>query len=174
MIPLPAAISSGFTWSRRSRTDYEVKLKGSVASTLRRLSLWSSNYEATTLDGTFRIQRKNWCGTKAEIVDAASQRQIASFESGWRRTSTLTFADGQRFHLERNGCWRALWNVTAENGEPVLLLQMRERTANAPIEANLQANRLSLIVLFILYRVQLAEEKGAAAATVGAVIAAIS
>jgi hypothetical protein len=132
--------------------------------------MWSSNYEATTLGGTFKIQRKNWSGTKAEIVDVASQQQIASFDSGWRRTSTLTFSDGQRFHFERKGCWRAQWNVTTENGEPVLLLQTRERTATAPAEAKLPANRLSLIVLFILYRVQQAEEEGAAAATVGAVI----
>src|SRR5215831_3210955 len=102
MIPLSSANSSGFTWSKLPRNcGFEVKLNGNVVGALRRMSFWSSNYEAITSEGTFKIQRRGWSGTKAEIVDSVSQQQIAGFESGWRKRSTLTFADGQRFQIER-------------------------------------------------------------------------
>jgi len=170
MIPLSSANSSGFTWSKLPRNrGFEVKLNGSVVGALQRTSFWSSNYEAVTSEGTFKIQRRGWCGTKAAILD--SQRQVALFESGWRRPSMLTFADGQRFQIERNGCWRPQWSITSESGERIVSLDLRQRTGDALVAANMKSSRLALLVMFILYRIRQAEEDAAAASVVAAIVA---
>jgi len=172
MIPLSSANSSGFSWSKLTRSGgCEVKLNGSVVGVLRRMSFWSSNYEATTSEGTFKIQRRGWSGTKAEIVDSVSQQQIARFESGWRRRSTLTFADGQRFRIERNGCWRPRWRITSESGERILSVDPRQRTGGTPVATRVKDSRLALLIMFILYRIRQAEEDASTAAVVAAVTA---
>jgi hypothetical protein len=171
MILLSSAISGGFTWSRLPRkAGYELKFNGSVVGSLRRRSLRSSNYDASTLEGEFRIRRKGLCGTKAEIVDSASEQQIASFESGWRKPSILAFSDGQTFHITCKACWRPHWSVITASGQPVLALDVRRRTGNAVVGAGMKDSRLSLIIMFILYRIRQAEED----ATASAVVAAIS
>ena len=167
-----SAPSSGFTWSRLPRNrGYELKLNGGVVGTLRRGSLWSSNYDGTTLEKSFRIQRNGWCGRKAEIFDSISQEQIAAFESGWRKPSVLTFTDGQRFQITRKGCWRPLWSVTRD-GQSVLSLDVRQRTGYAPVGTDMEDSRLSLLILFILYRIRQAEDDAAASAVVAAISAA--
>ena len=172
MIPLSSANSSGFTWSKLPRNcGFEVKLNGSVVGALRRMSFWSSNYEAITSEGTFKMQRRGWSGTKAAIVDSVSQRQIALFESGWRRRSTLTFADGQRFQIERKGCWRPQWSIISESGERVVCLDLRQRTGDTPFAANVKTSRLALLVMFTLYRIRQAEDDASAAAVVAAIAA---
>lgn len=170
MIPLLSATSGGFTWTKLPRNrGREVRLNGIPSGTLRKTSVWSSKYEATTSEGTFTFRRNCW-GSKTEILDSASQQRIALFESGWRKPRTLTFADGQRFHINRKGCWRPQWNVTTESGQLVLSLNMGDRTANASV-STVKDNRLSLMILFILYRVQQAEEEAAASAIVAAIVA---
>ena len=172
MIPLSSANSSGFTWSKLPRNcGFEVKLNGSVVGALRRMSCWSSSYEAITSEGTFKMQRRGWSGTKAVIVDSVSQRQIALFESGWRRRSTLTFADGQRFQIERKGCWRPQWSIISESGERIVSLDLRQRTGDTPVAANVKNSRLALLVMFTLYRIRQAEEDASAAAVVAAIAA---
>ena len=100
MILFSSASSSAFTWSRMpNNRGYELKRNGSVVATLQRGSVWSSIYDGTTFEKSFRIQRNSWCGTKAKIIDSISQEQIAVFESGWRKPSVLIFPDGQRFQI---------------------------------------------------------------------------
>jgi len=172
MIPLSSANSSGFSWSKLPRSvGFEVKLNGRVVGALRRMSFSSSNYEATTSEGTFKIQRRGWSGTKDEIVDSVSQQQIAHFESGWRRRSTLTFADGQRFQIERNGCWRPRWSITSESGERIVSVDPRQRTADTPVAIRVKNSRLVLLLMFILYRIRQAEEDASAVAAVAAIAA---
>lgn len=163
MITLSSTTSSGFTWSKMPRSGgYEVKLQGAIVGTLRRTSLWSSNHQATTLNGTFTFRKCCW-GTKAEMVDSASRQQIAIFQSGWRKRSTLTFADGQRFYFERKGCWRHQWSVYNQSGQPVLSLDIREKSADAEIGNEMERNRLALLIMFILYRIRQSEEEAASA-----------
>ena len=172
MIPLSSANSSGFSWSKLARSGgFEVKLNGSVVGVLRRMSLWSSNYQATTSEGTFKLQRRGWGGTKSEIVESVSQQPIARFESGWRRRSTLTFADGQQFQIERNGCWHPRWSITAEGGEPILSVDPRRRTGDTPIATQVKNSRLALLIMFLLYRIHQAEEDASVAAVVPAIAA---
>lgn len=174
MIPFSSAASSEFTWSKLAwNRGYEVRLKGTTVGALRRKSLWSSNYEATTLDGVFTFRRNCW-GTKAEIVDSTSQQRIALFESSWRGPSTLTFADGQRFDIQRKCCWRPQWSVAQETGQTVLSLNMRERTADAALDTSVEARRLALLVMFVLYRIRQAEEDAASAITATVAVVASS
>ena len=172
MIPLSPATPSQFTWSRLPRSrGYEVKLHGTIVGTLRRTKLWSSNYEAITSDGILIFRRSCW-GTKVEIVNSTSDQQIALFQSGWRKRSTLTFGDGQRFYIERKGCWRPQWRVFDESGQPVLSLYQRERLADNSGATELEQSRQSLLILLILYRIRQAEEDAASAtAAIAAVIA---
>jgi hypothetical protein len=170
MIPISSAISSGFTWSKISCRNYELKLNHEVVGTLKRPSFWSSNFIAETQHGRWTFRRGGWLGSGAQIVDSASQQAIATLTSGWGCGGTLTFADGQTFRLECHGWWRPVWSVIAESGEPLLRLHTREKTVEVLSRA-VPDSRLSLLIMFIWYRKLQAEEDAASAAMV-AVIAA--
>ena len=172
MIPLSPATPSQFTWSKLPRSrGYEVKLHGIIVGTLRRTKLWSSNYQATTSDGTFAFRRSCW-GTKVEIVNSTSGQQIALLQSGWRKRSMLTFKDGQQLYIDRKGCWRPQWRVFNKSGQPILSLYQRERLADNSGATDLEQSRQSLLILLILYRIRQAEEEAASAtAAIAAVIA---
>lgn len=166
MTPISSAVSSGFTWSKlpRNRGD-ELRLRGEVVGTLRRPSMWSSNFEATTVDGIWSIRQRGFWRTGVEIVDPASQQAIATFASGWGERGTLTFADGQSFRFECSGFWRPVWRVTTATGQPVLALHASKKIVEVPAEA-VADSRLPLLVLFALYRMRQSEEDATAAAVV--------
>src|SRR5271167_417550 len=171
MIPLSSAISSGFTWSKLPRNrGYELKLNGELVGSLRRPGFWSSSFFAETQDGHWTFRRGGLLGAGAQIVDSA-QRPVASFKSKWGCGGTLTFGDGQTFHLECKGWWRPVWSVLGEGGQPVLHVHTREKTVDLPTGVPVPDNRLSLLIMFTWYRVLQAEEDAASAAMV-AVIAA--
>jgi len=166
MIPLSSAISSGLTWSKISCRNYELTLNGEVVGTLQRPSFWSSNFLAETQHGRWTFRRGGWLGSGAQIVDSASQQPIATLKSGWGCGGTLTFADGQTFHLESRGWWRPVWSVIAEGGETLLRLHTREKSVEVLTAAAAPDSRLSLLIMFIWYRVLQAEEDAASAAVV--------
>ena len=174
MIPLSSssAISSGLIWSKIPHTrDYELHLNGEIVGSLQRSGFWSSKYLAETQSGQWTFRRGGCFGTGAQILDSASQQPIATFKSKWGSGGALTFSDGQTFHLHCKGWWRPVWSVTAESGETLLRLHVREKTVEVPTTATLPNGRLALLILFARYRVLQAEEDAASAATV-AVIAA--
>lgn len=165
MIPLSSAVSGGLTWSKMPRTrGYELKLNGDVAGTLRRPSFWSSNFLAETQGGRWTFRRGGFLGTGAEIVDTVSEQQIATLKSVWAGGGTLTFADGQTFHMECHGWWHPVWSVTTGNAETVVRLHVREKTVDLPSGRVVPGARLSLLILFACYRVLQAEEDAASAA----------
>ena len=172
MNPISSAIPVGFTWSKLPRHEsYEVRLNGDITGTLHRSSIWSSNYEAITADASYMFRRNGCWGTRAEIIDSASRQQIALFESRWGERGVLTFADGEKVHMDRKGCWRPTWNVTRENGQSVLSLRTREKTCEINASSGFSSSRLSLLMMFTLYRIRQAEEDSSAA--VSAALAAI-
>jgi hypothetical protein len=172
MIPISSAISSGLIWSKVSRNrSYELKRNNEVVGTLQRPTFWSSNFVAETQHGRWTFRRGGWLGSGAQIVDSASQQAIATLKSGWGCGGTLTFADGQTFHLECRGWWHPVWSVIAESGETLLRLHTREKSVEVLTAAAVPDSRLSLLIMFIWYRVLQAEEDAASAAVV-AVIAA--
>ena len=171
MIPLSSAVSSELTWSRIPHSrNYELKLNDEVVGKLVHPSIWSSDFVAETEDGRWTLRRGGFLGTGSEIVDAASQQQIAAFKSAWGGSGALIFADGQSFYLKCRGWWHPVWSVTTESGQPVLELHTREKTVELPAGATVPESRLSLLVLFAWYRVLQAEEDAASAATVAAVV----
>lgn len=170
MIPLSTAISGKLTWSKIPRSrGYELKLDNQVVGTLRRSGFLSASFQAETQEGRWTFRRAGCLGG-AQIVDSASQQRIATLKSNWRGGGALTFADGQRFHLQSKGWWRPTWSVISDDGQPVLQAHSREKTVQVPgvVEPR---ERLSLLILFTWYRKLQAEEDAASAATV-AVIAA--
>ncbi|MGO9087298.1 MAG: hypothetical protein ACLQBK_18925 [Candidatus Sulfotelmatobacter sp.] len=172
MIPLSSAISSGLTWSKIPRgRGYQLKLKDELVGTLRHPSFWSSSFVADTQDGCWTFRRAGFLGTRAEIVDPASEQSIATFRACWGAGGTLTFADGQTFRLECKGWWRPVWSATTESGRPVLHVHTREKTVELPAGAGVPDSRLSLLVMFAWYRVLQAEEDAASAATVAVIVA---
>jgi hypothetical protein len=167
MIPLSSAISGGLTWSNIAHNlGYELKLSGEVVGTLRRPGFFSSSYLADSQDGHWTFCRGGLLGTGAQILDSASQQQIATFQSVWGGGGALTFADGQTFHLECKGWWHPVWSVIGEDGQPVLHLHTREKTVDLPTGVNVPQNRLSLLIMFAWYRILQAEEDAASAAMV--------
>jgi hypothetical protein len=165
MIPLPSAVSAGFTWSKLPRNrGYELKLNGDVVGRLHRPSCWSTKFLADTQNGRWRFRRSGFLGTGSEILDLASEHQIATFKSAWGNGGALTFADGQTFQLGCKGWWRPVWTVTTGGGQPVARLHVREKTVELETGAAVPENRWSLLILFAWYRVLQAEEDAAAAA----------
>ena len=165
MIPLTTAVSSGFTFSE-NWSGFELKQQDQVVATLRRPSMWSPNFLVETINENWVIRRSGFWSNKAAILDAASQRLIASFKSAWGGKGTLTFVDGQTFFVVTRGCWHPVWTVTTDTGQAILQLHTRDRSVELHDIAALAESRLSLLVLFTLYRVRQAEEAAVAASAV--------
>jgi hypothetical protein len=172
MIPLSSssAISSGLTWKKTSCSrNYELKLNDQLVGTLERPSFWSSEFVANTQNGTWTFRKTGCLGNGAEVFDSASQQSIATFKSEWGGGSTLTFTDGQSFRLRSKGWWRPVWSVLGESGQPVLVLDVRDKTVDVPTAGAVPDSRLSLLIMFTWYRVLKAEEDASAAVLVAAV-----
>lgn len=166
MIPLNSAISSGFTWTKRPHNSgYELQRGNEVIGTLHRPSVWSSNFVAETSRGKWMFRRTGFFGTGAEIAEFTTGHQLAVFKSSWGMQGVLTFEDGQTFHFECKGVWHPVWNITSDNGEPVLSLHSREKNAESRA-CSVAEDRLLLLTTFALYRVWQAEEDAASAAVV--------
>jgi len=170
MIPISSAVSSRFTWSNLSRNrGCELKFNDEVTGTLWHSSRWSSDYVADTQHGNWTFRRSGFWGTGTEIVDSASQQQIATFKSDWGGKGELTYSDGPRFHFECRGVWRPVWTVTTEDSKAVLELHTRERYVDV-LDAGAKCDAcLALLVMFALYRVRQAEEDAASAAVVAVI-----
>ncbi len=158
MIPLSSAISRGLTWSKVSHQDYQLKRNDDVVGALHRPSLSSPTVFAETQSGHWTFRRGGWLGTGVQIVDSSSQQEIARLKSSWSGAGTLTFTDGQIFHLECKGWWHPVWSVIAENGETLLRLHPREKEVDVTARTAVTDSRLSVLIMFLWYRVLQAEE----------------
>jgi hypothetical protein len=169
MIPISSALSGELIWSKISCSrDYELKLSNEVVGTLHKPNFWSSEFVAETRDGRWTFRRGGFCRTGAEILDSASRQPIATLKCAWGGRGTLTFADGQTFHLECKGWWRPVWSVLTPNGQLVLQILRRERTVDLPASTAVADDRLALLIMFAWYRVVQAEEDAAAVAVAAA------
>jgi hypothetical protein len=168
MIPLSAAISSGLAWRKIPRSrNYELVLNGDVVCTLVRPSVWSCKFLAETEDGRWTFRRGGFLGSGAEIADSAEQ-QIATFKSSWGGGGMLTFADGHTFQVRCKGWWHPVWSVVTQQQQPVFQLHRREKTVEIAPGMTLPAGRLSLLLMFVWYRVLQSEEDAAAVAVMAA------
>jgi len=157
MIPLSSAsaISGGLTWKKISCSrSYELKLNDQVVGTLDRPSFWSSDFVADTQNGSWIFRRCGFLGNGAEVFDSASHQSIAAFKSEWGGGSTLTFADGQSFRLQCKGWWRPVWSVIGEAGQPVLVLDVRDKTVEVPAAGAVPDSRLSLHHVHLVSRAE--------------------
>jgi hypothetical protein len=173
MIPLSTAISSGLTWRKIPHSrNYELVLNGEVVGTLMRPSVWSCKFLAETRDGRWTFRRGGFLGSGAEIVDSAEQdsaeQQIATFKANWGGGGMLTFTDGQTFHVWSKGWWRPVWSVMTQSEQLVFQLHRREKTVEVAPGLTLPAGRLSLLLMFVWYRVLQSEEDAAAVAVMAA------
>ena len=163
MIPLSTAVSGGFTFTSNWR-GFELKQGDRMVGSLNRPRIWSSEFIAATAGQDWVIHRAGFWGNKGEIRDAASPQPAAVFKFGWGGKGSVVFADGQKFLVVTRGCWHPVWTVTTESGDPVLQLHTREKSVELHNAAALSESRISLLVLFTLYRVRQAEEAAAVAA----------
>lgn len=167
MIPLSSVISDGLTWSRVSRNrSCELKRNDEVVGRLRHPGFFSSSFLAETEDGQWTFRRIGLLGAGAEILDSVSQQRIATFKTERGGGGVLTFADGETFRLGCKGCFRPVWSLMNENGQPVLRLHVREKTVEVPTDAAIPQRRLCLLIMFAWYRILQAEEDAASAAMV--------
>lgn len=168
MHPLSTAVSPAFTWTDLPRNaGTALKRHDELAGTVTRAGRYSSDYIATTPFGTWKFHRRGLMGTGVEILDSDSHECLAAYKSHWGGRGTLTFADGESFHLECHGLWHPVWKVTTMSGELVLSLHTREQFVDVPDESHIAASRLSALVMFIVSRVRQAEEDTASCAMVG-------
>jgi hypothetical protein len=165
VIPLSTAVAvpRGFTFTS-NLYGFELKQGDQMVATLNRPRVWSSEFIAAMAGQNWIIHRSGFWGNKGEILDTASHQQIAVFKFGWGGKGDLFFADGQKFFVVTRGCWHPVWTVTTELGEPVFQLHTREKSVELHNVAGVSESRLSLLVLFTLFRVRQAEEAAAVAA----------
>jgi hypothetical protein len=169
MIQLSTTIPTGLTWSRiPGSRNYQLKWNDEVAGTLQRPGWFSTSFLAETEEGRWIFRRGGCFRSGADILDAVSQQPIAALKQSWGGASTLSFTDGQTFKVDSKGWWRPIWSVLTESGLPILRLQRREKTVEVIDSASLPQGRLSLLVMFLWYRVLQSEEDGAAAVVVAA------
>jgi hypothetical protein len=168
MIPLSSAISSGLAWRKIPRSrNYELVLNGEVVGTLVRPSVWSCKVLAETQDGRWTFRRGGFLGSGAEIADS-SEQQIATFKTSWGGGGMLTFTDGQTFHLRCKGWWHPVWSVVTQSEQPVFQLHRSEKTVEISPGVTPLHGRLSLLLMFVWYRVLQSEEDAAAVAVMAA------
>ena len=172
MIPLStasaSATSGALTWTKIScNRQYELKRDGVVVGKLTRPSLWSQKFVADTQDWRWMFRRSGFWGTTCEIVDA-SGRVVASCKAGYGR-SLLRFTDGPTFQFAHKGWWRPVWTVTSDNGQPLLYVHRREKTVDLATSGSVADGRLTLLSMFVWYRILQEEEDAASAAVMVAV-----
>ena len=165
MIPSSLALATALTFSEDS-SGFELKRDTQSVGRLLHRSVWSSEFDVQSQYGSWVIRRSGFWGSKAEIVDAASQNPIATFRSNWGGKGTLAFADGQIFHMVTRGVWHPVWTVTTETDRTILRLHTRDKTVELQNDAVLSESRLVLLVLFTLYRVRQSDEADAAASSI--------
>lgn len=169
MIPASTPLSSadsgrlswtGLTWSKSTwGRRFEFQRNGEVVGVLERPSFWSSNFLGVVDGGRWTFRRAGCWGTRAEILDADTEQPVAQFKKEWGGPGALTFTDGQTFYLMSSGWWRPVWSLTTESGEFVLDLRPRQKTVKLPASLSPTIDtRLSLLIMFVLYRAQQVEE----------------
>jgi len=169
MIPLSTAVSASFTWSKIPHSrNYECRSNGEFVGRLSRPSVWSSEFVAETPHGSWIFRRGGFLGSGSEILDASSERSVATFRGGWGYGGTLSFYDGQVFQIECKGWWRPVWTVSLPTGAPVMRLHTREKRTETVGDVGVEPQRTFLLLMFLWYRVQQAEEDAAAAAVMAA------
>ena len=167
MIPSSSVTLGTFTWSNLPKNQgCELRRDGGPLGTLRRPSVWSSDYVATIGGKQWTFRRSGFWGNCSDVVDSDSQPAIATFKCSLAGRGTLMFSDGQKFDFVCHGLWRPIWSVTSEDGKPVLALHSREEFVEVNPDSGVPESRLSLLALFALYRVRQAEEDAASAAIV--------
>jgi hypothetical protein len=130
--------------------------------TLKRPSVWSQKVVAETADGCWTFRRSGFWNNQGEILDGSGQ-VIASFNARYG-SGALTFADGQVFRFSHQGWWRPVWTVATESGQPLLYVQVREKTIDLAPGVAVPDTRLALLSMFAWYRIQQAEEDAASVA----------
>ncbi|HVI07819.1 MAG TPA: hypothetical protein VND65_05945 [Candidatus Binatia bacterium] len=176
MIPLSPAASGDPAWGDGSanlprtinwiRTrKSELALSGEATGTLHKASFWSECYWAETPAGRWKFRRAGFLMSGAEIVDEVSGQTVAIYKAGWGRKGVLTFTDGEMYELSASGLLRPVWAVTTGDGEQLMRLHSRSRTAelSAATERN---RRTALLLLFALYRMLQAQEDASSAVLV--------
>lgn len=166
MIPFSSLVFSHLVWSRIPHThSYQLTAKNETLATLQHLRGMSPHFVAESEYGKWIFRRNGFLGAGAEILDADSQQQIARFRASWAGGGTLTFSDGNTFHLECKGLWRPLWTMCSGDGKKLLQLHSREKTVDL-MGSDLPDRLLSLLILFAWYRILQAQEDAAAAAMI--------
>jgi hypothetical protein len=169
MIPISSAISGGLKLEKTSCFgSYELRLNGQLMGSIERRSFWSSNYLAVTKDDSWTIRRSGFFCTGAEVAEASTGRPVAQFRKPWGGLGELSFLDGQTFLITSRGWWRPVWSLTTTSGQCVVQLHRREKSVEIPGRGQISDSRLTLLILFVWYRVLQTEEDAAAGAAVAA------
>jgi hypothetical protein len=154
---------TGLTWSQSCwGRRFECQRNGQIVAVLERPSFWSRSFSGSTDGGRWTFRRAGFWGNRAEILDADTGRPVAQFEKDWGGPGALKFNDGHTFYLRSSGWWRPVWNLTTENGEFVLDLRPKDKSVKLQTSSSPTIDdRLCLLIMFVLFRVQQVEEDAA-------------
>lgn len=158
---------TGFSWARLPHNrGYELKHHSEVVGTVQHSTQWASDFVAASTRGEWTFRRAGFLGVGATILDSHSQQPIATFKAVWPNRGTLVFSDNQRFDLDCKGVWHPLWTIRNQAGETIVCLHSREETISFGNVQTVPEERLALLIMFALYRLQQSEEYAASTAMV--------
>jgi hypothetical protein len=171
MIPDISSLLTALTWSPTAhRRSCELRAGGAILGSLRRTGLWSSESKFEGAHGNWMFRRIGPLRSGGEVVYAMSDTPVAVWRENWRGGGTLIFGDGEKFRVAASGCWRPVWTVLADDGEPILSIEPRARKMHFPDDSHITPDRRVLLAAFVLYTMQQAEDTASMVAVLAATV----
>src|SRR5262245_8229272 len=85
------------------RREFQLKVDGETAATLRFRTAFGSLATAETADGSWTFKRVGFWKTYVTICASGSDKEIAAFRPNtWTAGGTLEFADGRQYRADTN------------------------------------------------------------------------
>jgi hypothetical protein len=165
MIPLSFAVPGELIWSKiPHHQGFELKQNGEVVARLNKPSFWSCGMQAEAQGGRWTLSRTGFWRNTTVAVDEDSKATLASLTRSWSGVGTLTFSDGQTFHLSPIGFWRMVWEVKSTSGQPVIRIDSRKKRVELVSTEGVSGSRVTLLAMFAWQHIRQEEEDAASAA----------
>ena len=164
MIPTSSVVTpTQLLWSKiPGHKGSQLTRNGEPIASVQRTGFWSSEFQADSPLGNWRIRRSGFLQSGAEMVDQRTNASVAIFHPNWSGRGSVALPDGQTFKLSSRGCWRPVWTLVAPDGQPVLSMDVRAKTVECTNPSTLSPDRLIMLAVFVWRIVQQTSEDAAA------------
>ena len=109
------------TWTQPYVTcrEYKLRCPDGLLAGLRWPSVWSSQAEGETVEGTWLLERSGWMKPRITAIVAKSNAEVGCLELEWGG-GTAVFPSGSRYRWVRRSFWRGEWAFVDEKDDPLV------------------------------------------------------